>query len=414
MDELVRSALQEIAEESRPPAGDLAGRVVTARRRRRTRMTVGAALATTAAVIASVIAVPALTGGSENDGPQLASQMQTDDVVAHPKQSPPRDLIAAGRMAMAGYFTQKPVPSDDKHAVNTRTWHLLDQKTGKYVETTKWSIIDVAPGMGTAAVLEQRLPTQRIGLLNLLTGEVERWIPVEKGVAGVEFSPDGSKLVATTYSENPDLWELSEYMEGDKNGGKKKKEYMPPFRDSARTGFYVLDVASGDGAWSAVEAPKDEMGSSNVNYREDFAFGDSGESVYSGLMSAPGKQYYDFSGKETDPPANEKHLQPYVEARLSPNGKLAAGDFLGKRWETSSAVNDPATGKLLHEIRGQQLLAWADDRRLIAWDIAAGDNEFHNGLVLVEIGKDKTVPLTGPRKGNDGAAGRWTPIFATR
>ncbi len=412
MDELVRSTLRDIAEDSTAPSGDLAGRVVAARRRRRTRTVVGGALATTAAVIASVLAVPALSG--DETAPQLASQMQTDDVVAHPKQSPPRDLIAAGRMAMAGYYTQKPVPVDEKHAVNTRTWHLLDQKTGKYVETTKWSIIDVAPGMRTAAVLEQKLPAQRIGLLDLLTGEVERWIPVEKAVAGVEFSPDGSKLVATTYSKSPDLWELSEYTEGDEDGGKKKKEYMPPFGVSDRTGFYVLDVATGDGSWSAVEMPKDEMGSPNVNHREDFAFGDSGEFVYSGLMSQPGVQYYDFSGKETDPPANEKHLQPYVEARLSPNGKLAAGDFMGKRWETSSAVNDPATGKLLHEIHGQQLLAWADDRRLIAWDIASGDSEFHNGLVLVEIGKDKTVPLSGPRKGNDGAAGRWTPVFATR
>jgi hypothetical protein len=35
-------------------------------------------------------------------------------------------------------------------------------------------------------------------------------------------------------------------------------------------------------------------------------------------------------------------------------------------------------------------------------------------LVLVTIGSDRTLPLSGARKGNDGAAGRWNPVFATR
>lgn len=37
-----------------------------------------------------------------------------------------------------------------------------------------------------------------------MSGEVKRWIPVDRPVAGVEFSPDGTKLVATTYSQSPD------------------------------------------------------------------------------------------------------------------------------------------------------------------------------------------------------------------
>ncbi|MCL6735236.1 WD40 repeat domain-containing protein, partial [Streptomyces neyagawaensis] len=67
-----------------------------------------------------------------------------------------------------------------------------------------------------------------------------------------------------------------------------------------------------------------------------------------------------------------------------------------------------------HKVRGQQLLAWVDNKRLIAWDITPGANEFHNALVLVTIGSDKTLPLSGARKGSDGAAGRWNPVFATR
>ncbi|MGW3717580.1 hypothetical protein ACWD8L_10670 [Streptomyces sp. NPDC005133] len=60
-------------------------------------------------------------------------------------------------------------------------------------------------------------------------------------------------------------------------------------------------------------------------------------------------------------------------------------------------------------MNGQQLL-----KRLIAWDITPGSNEFHNRLVLVTIGSDQVVPPSGFRKGNDGAAGRLTPIFAER
>lgn len=64
---------------------------------------------------------------------------------------------------------------------------------------------------------------------------------------------------------------------------------------------------------------------------------------------------------------------------------------------------------------GQPLLASADNESLIAWDIGKdGGNEFHNRLVLVIIGSDKIVPLSGFRKGNDGAADRWTPVFAER
>jgi hypothetical protein len=290
--------------------------------------------------------------------------------------------------------------------VNRRTYHLLDQESGKYVKTTKWSIVDVAPGMRTAAVLEKALPAKRIGLLDLRTGEVERWIPVDRGVAGVEFSPDGSKLVATTYSKNPDLRFRADY---DSDGDGKKNDWDVRFGQSDRTGFYVLDVDSGKGSWSAVTGNSDDL-----NARQDFAFSHDGKLVYSGLTSEPHQQYYDFEGNEVDKPANEKYLHWFVDAGLSPDGKLAAGDFAGGAKTTASSINDPYSGKQLYKIPGQQLLAWADNKRLIAWDIAPGSNEFHNQLVLVTIGSDKVVPLSGFRKGNDGAAGRWTPIFAER
>lgn len=191
----------------------------------------------------------------------------------------------------------------DDRAVAVRTYRLLDQKTGKYVKTTKWSFIDVAPGMRTAAVLEKDLPAKRIGLLNLLTGEVERWIPVDRGVAGVEFSPDGSKLVATTYSTNPDLRYKADY---DCNGDGKKNDWMPQYGQSNRTGFYVIDVDSGKGSWSEVTYNSDDL-----NVRQDFAFSHEGKLVYSGLTTDPTMQYYDFEGNEVSKPANEH--EPVVE-----------------------------------------------------------------------------------------------------
>ena len=67
------------------------------------------------------------------------------------------------------------------------------------------------------------------------------------------------------------------------------------------------------------------------------------------------------------------------------------------------------------EVHGQQLLAWVGDKPLIAWDIGKNDkNEFHNRLVLVTIGSDKEVPLSGFRRATTASAGRWEPVFAER
>ncbi|MBA4859915.1 WD40 repeat domain-containing protein [Streptomyces sp. PSKA54] len=403
VEELVRDSLREQATEQPSLEPGFADRVLTARRRRRTRALASVAAAT-AAVVAVAVAVPLLDSGK--DDVRLASEMNTSDIIAHPDQTPPRDLIAAGNTALASYYTWNTVKQTDDRGVAVRTYWLLDQKTGKYVKTTKWSFIAVAPGMRTAAVLEKNLPAKRIGLLDLLTGKVERWIPVDRGVAGVEFSPDGSKLVATTYSKNPDLRYKADY---DSDGDGKKNDWMPQFGQSSRTGFYVIDMDSGKGSWSKVT-----YNSNDLNVRQDFDFSHDGKLVYSGLTSDPHMQYYDFEGNEVAKPANEEYVHWFDDAGLSPDGTFVAGGYAGNNKVSASSLLDPSTGKQITKVRGQQLLAWVDNKRLIAWDITPGSNEFHNRLVLVTIGSDKVVPLSGFRKGNDGAAGRWTPIFAER
>ncbi|MEU9241894.1 hypothetical protein [Streptomyces shenzhenensis] len=218
------------------------------------------------------------------------------------------------------------------------------------------------------------------------------------------FSYGGRELVATTYSTDPDVVTRAA---DDKDGTSFAMPVSMP-----RTGFYVLDVASGKGSWSKVGNPHDSMGLPTINARQDFALSRSGQYVWTGLTSEPGMQFYDRHGDEVPAPAGERNITWYVEARLSPDGKRVAGDFAGRTMKTSSWITDLRTGKKT-EVHGQQLLAWADNRSLIAWDTGKdGGSEFHNHLVLVTIGSDKTVPLSGFRKGAGRDAGRWTPVFA--
>ncbi|MDH6583829.1 hypothetical protein M2164_006515 [Streptomyces sp. SAI-208] len=402
VDDIVRDALREQAAEQPPVAGGFADRVLAVRRRRRTRRITAAAV-TVVAVVAVGVAVPLLDSGKEDVRPS-GGIVTPKKVESHPDQSPPRDRISVGGTTMAGYFVPENVVKSADSAVYERTYHLLNPSTGKYAEAADWSWVAVAPGGKTAAVLERDLPASRIGLLDLSTGKVERWIEVDHGVGGLAFSSDGRRLVATTYSENPDRLVKAE---GD-------EEWGGPFT-SSRTGFLVLDVASGDGEWTEVRlggGSDDSMGGTMMNSRQDFALTADGRYVWEGSPMEPGYVFYDLSGRKVPVPAGEKYLSWFVDAGRSPDGRLVAGDFAGRKWKTSSWVLDAGTGEKT-EVRGQQLLAWVGNKQLIAWDIGENDkNEFHQRLVLVTLGSDKEVPLSGFREGNDGDAGRWEPLFA--
>ncbi|MEU0205419.1 WD40 repeat domain-containing protein [Streptomyces canus] len=402
VDDIVRDALREQAAEQPPVAGGFADRVLAVRRRRRTRGITAAAV-TVVAVVAVGVAVPLLDSGKEDVRPS-GGIVTPKKVESHPDQSPPREEISVGGTTLAGYFIPETVKKSADSAVQERTYHLLNPKTGTYTEAGDWSWVAVAPGGKTAAVLERELPASRIGLLDLATGKVERWIQVDHGVGGLVFSRDGRKLVATTYSQNPDQLVKAE---GD-------AEWGQPWT-SSRTGFFVLDVASGDGDWTEVKlggGSDDPMGGAMMNSRQDFALTADGRYVWEGSPMEPGYVFYDLSGRKVPAPAGEKYLSWFVDAGRSPDGTLVAGDFAGKKWKTSSWVLDATTGAKT-EVRGQQLLAWVGNKQLIAWDIGKNDkNEFRNRLVLVTLGSDKEVPLSGFREGHDGDAGRWEPLFA--
>ncbi|MFE1952397.1 WD40 repeat domain-containing protein [Streptomyces sp. NPDC059524] len=404
LDEVIKDALHEQAAAVVPAPADLADRVLAARRRRRTR-TVAAGAATVTAVVLGAVLVPRYAGDQDV---RPAGVIGSEDVIAHPDQSPPKDAIAAGRVALASFSTIRQVVFDNGDGRLSRTYGVLDPTTKTYRKTTRWSWLTVAPGLRTAAVLEKDLPAERIGLLDLATNKVKRWIPLAQGAAGLQFSPDGSKLVATTYAKNPDaLYKRNVVDYGD---GKT----MPgPDMDSSRTGFAVVDVATGHSDWHKVTDNED------TNSRQDFSFNPTGRLVHAGVMTGGvPEQYFDLKGRKAPVPPEERHAQWYVQAGISPSGKLVAGDFAGRGKEIAVAVNDARTGKQVAKLPAQQLLAWADDKRLIAWGCdpkkCAGKGEFRNQLLLVTLGSREVVPLSDFRKASAEYPGRWIPEFTTR
>lgn len=408
VEELLRATLREQAADTESAPADLAGRVMTARRRRRTRHLAGAAV-TTVLVLAAAVAVPAALDG-DGGAVRLASEVSRGRTLAHVDQSPPRDLIAVGDQALAAYSTTRKVEQPNRDEIATRTYSVLDQKTGRYEVDARWAYLTVAPGMRTAAVLERQLPATRIGILDLLTKKVTRWIPMEGlggGVGAVEFSPDGKKLIATTYDKNPDRTYWSKKI--------PVNDTEEPQPVACRTGFAIVDVGTGRPDWHALPAFTDPEFGMTFGSGERLRFNDDGTLVYEFINTAPGRIFRDLRGKEVPAPPKEKHVDLMMApAGLSPNGELVAGPFAGGARTTATQVLDPRTGERVAKLKGQELLVWADDERLIAWDIAAGGNEFENRLVLITIGSDKVVSLSGARTPKDYSPGRWEPVFATR
>ncbi|MGW0184866.1 WD40 repeat domain-containing protein [Streptomyces sp. NPDC003362] len=402
VEELVRDALREQAAEQPSAEPGFADRVLGARRRRRVRRLAAVATAT-AAVVAVSVGVPLLDSGKHDVRPAEVTEQR--DVHAHPDQSPPRDMIAAGNVALAAYYTTEVVARSETEGVAERTYHLLNPGTGRYEEDDRWSYVAVAPGMKRAAVLERQLPTKRIGLLDLRTRQVEAWITVDHGVGGLAFSPDGERLVATAYAQNPDLRDPVE--------GEKGKDWMGRWGVPNRLGFHIVELPSGKTTWSPVEADD------NVNFREDFAFGADGTTVWSRVVRGNSvRQYHDLRGEKIAAPAAERHLVWEALAGLSPDGRLAAGGLAREKGDKAyTSLLDPRTGKEIGEVRGSGAMAWADDRRLITWERlpGSGTDTYRPRIVLVTIGSEKVVPLTGVREPNETLARtEWEPVFAER
>jgi hypothetical protein len=284
---------------------------------------------------------------------------------------------------------------------------LLNTATERY-EKTDWAWMDVAPGMRTAAVLERDLPADRIGLVNLATGKVQRWIKVDKSVGSVQFSPDGKRLPATAYRLNPDGFF--------KDASYRMNDETVPGPKQSRTGFYVIDVASGKVDFAKLPAEKSGQ-QAPADGRQDFYWSRDGEPVWGAANAKAGRIFYDVTGKKM--PAPDQEASPsYPEAIRSPDGNLVTGAFVGEGDKIVSEIRNVKTGKRAAVVPGQQLLAWADNSHLIAWRCdpercAPGKGEFRNQLLLVGL-DGRTTPLSGFRTAKLTDEGRWFPVLTRR
>ncbi|MEU7242754.1 TolB family protein [Streptomyces sparsogenes] len=384
---LVRDTLREWAEETPPPAGpDLAGRALRRRRRRRaTALSVGAAAF---ALLVGGVAVPVLADGHGDSAVPAVNPY--DDVSAHPDESPPRHLIAAGNVAVSAYQAGRRTLTRDGVERTTYTWYLYSPRTQRY-EKTPWGWLDVAPGMKRAAVLEKTLPAPRVGILDMATGKVTKWIPLEHKAGGVRWSPDGKRLAVTTYSGYPDI----------------QTEDRARFTSHARTGYYLVDVDSGRKVYRPMGAETDNVftgvGRVDVRWSRD------GTLVV--VPAPPGgamEIWLDLDGRLRKAPAYEGPDAP--PAGLSPDGRYYT---VGDGW--LATVKETRTHRTVGVEEVGMAVAWADNDRLVRWECPPDRHctrDMGERLVLTDVAGRTRVPLTGYRYAD--TPRDWEPLITRR
>ncbi|MFW6724189.1 hypothetical protein ACHZ98_29375 [Streptomyces sp. MAR4 CNY-716] len=389
-DRLLQDTLREWAEETPPaPTPDLAGRALLLRRRRR-RVTVVTVAVAAFALLAGGVAVPVL---AEIDQPSHSEpgRLIDKDASADPGESPPRHLVAAGNVVVSAYQADQRTEEQDGVERTTYTWYLYDPGTRQY-EKTRWGWLDVAPGMRRAAVLEQTLPASRVGILDLGTGEVTKWIPLEHKAGGVQWSPDGKRLVVTAYGGYPDIETRDTHR----------------YASHARTGYYLVEVGSGRKEYRPMGADMEGrfigLGRLDVRWSRDGTL----------LMvpAEPGAEFetwYDLEeGTKEDGPLYEGLDWPPSGA--SPDGRYYT---VGDGW--TAAVKETRTRRTVPGSGGSMTLAWVDNERLVRWDCLP-DRHCGRGmgerLVLTDPAGRNKVPLTGARY--DDSPRQWEPLITRR
>ncbi|MFI0449644.1 hypothetical protein [Actinomadura sp. 6N118] len=386
---IVKSACEEWAAEVRVP-GDLADRALRGRTRRRSFKLALAGGSTALLVGAAAVAI--VSGGGSAHPRQVEPafepvSLSSDTTLrTDPDSAFPRRLVAAGRMAVAAYYTRHE-RSINGQRMRERTWHLYNPSTGVY-EQTRWAYASVAPGMKQAAVLQGPLPASRVGVLDMKTQRVTRWISVDRPVGGMAWAPDGRRLLLTAYDKNPDT------------------EALPGI--SSRTGYYVVNSMGERGAFHPMPALR-----SNLGPRQDMGWSRDGKLIWAPTATMPTKVFYNLDGEQQPAPAHEADYEEREEAGLSPNGTLLPK--FGPKPGPAVTVTNVVTGKKVAVLPIEQAKAWADDGQLFAIGCdpkkCKGKGEFRNRLLLVTL-QGKITPLTGYRRSDrDGA---WVPVFTRR
>jgi hypothetical protein len=131
-----------------------------------------------------------------------------------------------------------------------------------------------------------------------MTGEVDRWITLDRGVGAVAFSPDGTKLVATTYAKDPDR----SFVDHPQNVDQK----VVPGPVPSRTGFTVVEVDSGEADRHKAPVDETEAGLFGSFSRADFDWNHDGTLVYSESPMEPFRDCFSLNGDRVEWPADEK------------------------------------------------------------------------------------------------------------
>jgi hypothetical protein len=304
-------------------------------------------------------------------------------VSAHPDELPPRHLVAVDDVALSAYTVS---------IKTARTqWFLYNGRSGTY-EPTPWATLDVSPGMGLAAVLEGPIVNNRIGIVDMTTGKIFSWISTDHLVGAVQFSPDGTELLATTYAAS---------------GGGERKQY-------SRDGIILINLVTGKQAFHSVPpyVERTLLGWSGLAGGAKWT--PDGKYVWLEYLEAPGdrfltlKSVYKFfrpDGTPMPPPANAAAitLDGGRGAAVSPDGTKVLIASLGP----TTAVRDTATGATYTQ-RVDQLMSWASNDALVA--------EQASTLVLVSVDGRSIVTLTGTQSiSQDGSVvGSWQPLLTRR
>ncbi|MGI5224149.1 hypothetical protein [Actinoallomurus sp. CA-142502] len=370
----VRRVLDEWSTEARVPGG-LADRALG--RRRTGRRTTRAVLVVAAAVL---LIVAGVTVGVQG-GPRPATHPVDTSLRTDPNDAPPKRLVAAGQVALSTYRTLR---VSGKKVVYT--WYLYDPASGGY-RKVPWAWLAVAPGLRQAAVLDGPLPSARVGILDMKTQRVTRWIPLKAAAGGLAWSPDGRRLLVTTYATDPD----AQYHQG----------------TGARTGFIVVDPRSGEAHFHSLLFNR-----ADPNGRQDLGWSKDGTLIWATTMSfnPPTRLFYDLNGVRRPAPAHE--ADSLEEAGISPNGRLIATHGGASPGLGIADTN----GRTVSRLPVMQLVAWADDTHLIAvtCDLAkcGGPRTLSHRYVLMSVDGRTSVPLTGYKA--LGIVNSWDPVFTRR
>ncbi|TMR08347.1 hypothetical protein ETD86_48215 [Nonomuraea turkmeniaca] len=314
------------------------------------------------------------------------------DVRADTENNPPAKLVAAGRMAVSAYYTTTREQIAEDRQRLWRIWSLYDPRTGGYERTT-WAWLDVAPGLQVAAVLEGDLPGKRLGILDMNSRQVMKWFDLEHPVAAVSWSPDGTRVLATAYSENPDV------VQG------KGDDVIPigGDRSSPRTGYYIVDVEKGQADYHPLPPMSPDARPSNTNARQDLGWTLDGAMLWAPTDTIPDRVFHSLDGRPRDAPEGQRYVDYSRESAVSPNGRLVLGpDGL------PTTITDRETGEIVGRQNVLQLHAWADDDNVLALGcVGSCENEFNNGLVLVSVDGTRMTQLAANRDTNKDGTWRW-------